>query len=637
MNLSCRTLAVLTLRPIRLFAVALLAAVTLAGAAHGKLSVFDSPHNLSASGGRGRSSGEPGVVFTEEQQVCVFCHVPHHAKSGTPLWSRDLMPADKEFQLYNESSSLNASPLPDKPTGASRLCLACHDGTIALNKYTGSPITADRTMPTDPRREFNTNLTTDLRDDHPISFLYTDALAQKSGLVSPGLLPGQVMLEGGVNLECTACHDPHDNQYGKFLVINNGDPGKPNYVPGSPLCTACHAPAGWSTSAHNNTSVPLLSKQCLSCHMVHNAPGPIRLLNYAKMEDNCLASCHNASSAATSTNMEPLFGLAMHRHPVEVHSADPELDHDAREDLPAANYHVQCVDCHNPHQVNDGNAPLSNPPLINGRLSGVIKDTAGNYATTEFEICFKCHSGLAAEKFYGVTEVKPDRMIPDPNQLRRFDSDNPSYHPVTANRRTAGASLKATLQPTMVRIYCTDCHNSDQSSKALGNGNGPNGPHGSQYPHILIARYEMPFVSATRDPYSSSLYSLCFRCHLEDYVMNSGSAFKTGVDNWHGLHVRDRQIPCFACHDPHGTSKDRGATPTNNAHLINFDKGYASGSLVATPQYVALADGTGGSCTVNCHSNAGNTRQYGSGLGRRLLNLQPPANPGFRGFPVKTR
>jgi hypothetical protein len=596
--------------------------LALGGEACAKMGVFDSPHNLSASGGRGRTSGRPGVVYPGEQQVCVFCHVPHNAISGTPLWSHALSPEGTGYLPYNQSSTLNASPLPGRPTGASRLCLSCHDGTIAMAKYTTSPISDAQTIPTDfipgetaeVNATVNPNLSTNLRDDHPVSFLYTQVLAQKSHLAQPSTLPGEIRLEGGISLECTACHDPHDNEFGNFLVMSNGSekPGKPGYLTGSPLCVSCHAPDKWKNAAHNNPSIVPLGHGCLSCHSVHSAPGAIRLLKHAAPEDNCIASCHNGVEG-TGANMKPLFGTSMHRHPVDRHSGIPGTDHDAKEPLPARNYHVQCVDCHNAHQANASGAPLSSPPLINGRLQGVRKDSLENEATTEYDICYKCHAGGSAGNFSGVTEVMPNRMIPDPDQSERFDLQNPSFHPVAADRRTAGASLLVELRPTMTRIYCSDCHNSDQSAKALGTGTGPNGPHGSQYPHILMARYDMPLLSDLHETYSNSLYSLCFRCHSADYVMTSGSAFSSQGVNEHGVHVRDRQIPCFACHDPHGTPWRRGATAANNAHLINFDRNYTIGSLVANPLYVTTAAGSG-SCTVNCHTVVGNTESYGSGV-----------------------
>ena len=69
---------------------------------------------------------------------------------------------------------------PDRPSGASRLCLSCHDGSIALNDYRGSPMSGQTFMPTSPLPTTNPNLSSDLRDDHPISFAYTDALAGNS-------------------------------------------------------------------------------------------------------------------------------------------------------------------------------------------------------------------------------------------------------------------------------------------------------------------------------------------------------------------------------------------------------------------------------------------------------------------------
>ena len=37
-------------------------------------------------------------------------------------------------------------------------------------------------------------------------------------------------------------------------------------------------------------------------------------------------------------------------------------------------------------------------------------------------------------------------------------------------------------------IFCTDCHDSDDN-REFG-GTGPNGPHGSIYPHILERNYQ---------------------------------------------------------------------------------------------------------------------------------------------------
>jgi hypothetical protein len=625
---------------------ALLLSQLLAMPAQAKMSVFDSPHNLSASGGRGRASKRPGVTFSEQTQVCIFCHVPHNALSGSPLWSRELATDTTNYTVYSQTVSSTLVSSPNRPSGASRFCLSCHDGTIALAKYKGSKITLDQKMPVDlipgasaaVNATVNPNLTLDLSNSHPISFAYTAALVDPSQVKAPASLPPEVRLEHGVNLECTACHDPHDNQFGNFLVMNNGseDPTKTgSFKIGSPLCTACHNPKGWADSSHNNPSVTSLGHGCLSCHRVHSAPGAVRLLSQVNLEDNCLVSCHNGVDP-DSRNVKPLFDQSMHRHPIDIHSGNPATEHDEREKLPAQNAHVQCVDCHNPHQVSALNAPLSRAPNVDGRIQGVRMDNPGNPAQTEYDVCLKCHGGKFAYKFYGYPEALPNRLVADSDQTERFNPLNPSYHPVVGNRLSNGASLLTDYRPNMVRIYCIDCHNSDQGTKA--GGSGANGPHGSQYPHILIARYEMPLSSDTPQPYSTGLYALCYRCHSEDYLLTGNTAFKDRGSNLHASHLITNKVSCFACHDPHGASKLKGASAEHNSHLVNFDLGLSTGALVAIPQYttfpaIGFAAGSG-TCTVNCHSGAaGTTRSYGPGssAGKRALSRQRSVPAGSSG------
>ena len=83
-------------------------------------SIVASKHNLSASG--------TGTINSTESQICVFCHVPHVAKTTGPLWNRD-QPTGP-YTPY--TSTTRKITTPGAPTGASLLCLSCHDGTIAL-------------------------------------------------------------------------------------------------------------------------------------------------------------------------------------------------------------------------------------------------------------------------------------------------------------------------------------------------------------------------------------------------------------------------------------------------------------------------------------------------------------------------
>ena len=157
--------------------------------------IENTPHDLSAiSGGN----------------TCSFCHTPHSAVSGTPLWNHKL--SDAVYSIY-KSSSLEANV--GQPTGSSKLCLSCHDGTVALTETISSGLTGGAYI--EPGAA---NLGTDLSDDHPISFIYSPALAiEDTQLRSPLTLPEQLKLDKSGELQCTTCHDPHNNQYGKFLEI----------------------------------------------------------------------------------------------------------------------------------------------------------------------------------------------------------------------------------------------------------------------------------------------------------------------------------------------------------------------------------------------------------------------------------
>jgi predicted CXXCH cytochrome family protein len=552
------------------------------GPALGKGSIINSPHNLSASGAQ---LNPPNTYyFVEEQRICIFCHAPHNVKTRgqldgyqAPLWNRE--PNPNYNYIPYVSDTMQAS-LPGQPTGSSRLCLSCHDGTIALGSFGGSSITRMVRI-TGPA-----NLTTDLSDDHPISFPYPTT----DQIIPPTALPRQIKLEGGVTLQCTSCHDPHDNEFGNFLVLDNK-------LSGSPLCVACHNPSGWTSSSHNPALNPALTG-CMHCHAVHNATVPVHLL---KDPAGCTTTgCHDGTAgsgnilAVVSTNVTQIAGPSY-----QVKSAGKIVS--------TMGYHA-CTDCHNPHQANSTGASrstgisLASPLVLKGALKGVKGTSNQSLGTvislTEFEICYRCHSGGAVGKLSGTMGARPNRMITEPDQMKRFDRLNPSFHPVAADRRTNGASLLSQYQASMIRIACSDCHNSDQSRKA--GGNGPNGPHGSRFEHILMAQYSMPPVGMPNQGYTPVLYDLCFRCHSEGYIMGFSSGFVNLGVNEHATHVKVRGIPCYVCHDPHGVPQQDGATATNNAGLINFDRSYTVGGMVIAPVYTK--SGPGGSCTVNCHT-----------------------------------
>jgi predicted CXXCH cytochrome family protein len=556
--------------------------------------VADTPHNLSVTGG----GGAHDVKSSVETRICIFCHTPHHA-TQTPLWSREV-PPDTIYTPY-KSTTMKANPKPDKPKNSSRLCLSCHDGTIALGALgPGGTYVIDASlpkMPSDIDPAKNARIGKDLSDDHPISFPYP-SLANNPELNDPSTLWGSgIKLSADDYVECTSCHDPHNNQYGNFTVLDLS-------VHRDALCTKCHNKAGWSdkdsTHRTGGTRYPSISSGvekngCTNCHLVHSAQQGEHLLQLpstgAGEETNCYSSCHNG---APYSNIYNEFNTKTYTHPIStttgVHKSDESLP------VSGGSAHVECTDCHNPHQAGWEGAPLgaasplvppaSVAPNVNGPLRGVRGvDETGTVAVTEstfeFQICFKCHAGGSSDKFIS-TYIPPKRAFRDYDESNRFASGNPSYHPVTANRLSTGASLVSQYQTSMVRIYCTDCHL----------------PHGGNEPHILNAQNWDTYPSPV------SNYPLCFRCHERLFLLDPFNSPHSGSAALHKSHVLDHanKAPCSACHDPHGVPATL-ATTTTAGHLVNFDRRYTGEG----PLYDSVAR----SCTVagTCHAS-NPTRSY---------------------------
>jgi predicted CXXCH cytochrome family protein len=539
-------------------------------------SIVNSKHNLSVSG--------PGTVkATSETEICLFCHTPHNSRPAAPLWNRN--DPGSTYTLYS-SSTLQA--LPGQPDGASILCLSCHDGTVALGSVLSRPsqiaMATGTFMPTGV-----SNLTTNLRNDHPVSFLYNSALATADGqLKDPASITPPVSLSSQ-RVQCTSCHDPHKNLYSDFLVAAPQN---------SNLCNSCHQRTNWTSSSHSTSTktwngvnpdpwpytdasmTTVAQNACENCHNPHNSGSNVMNLKYQAEESNCL-DCHNGNAA--SKNISAQFAKT-YKHNVTGYIGV----HDANEATLVTSMHVECVDCHNPHMAKNQTATA---PAVNGFLAGVKginqSNVAVNPATNSYEVCYKCHAGSA-----GSPPSPTVRVISQNNVRLEFASGNPSYHSVAAVG--ANTSVPSLIAPMTVssRMYCTDCHASDGAGS-------PAGPHGSIYPHILKRQYS----TADNTTESTSTYSLCYGCHNRTSILADGS-FKE-----HNKHIVGEKTPCNACHDPHGISSTQGNS-INNSNLINF----STTIVTASPGNGAIRfvdQGVNkGQCYLTCHGANHNGWSY---------------------------
>ncbi len=551
-------------------------AAVLAGAGGALGGVATTIHNLSASG--------PGTIKAPGVgEVCVFCHTPHNASSTAALWNRDLPPTT--YTLYS-STTLEATL--KQPTGASRLCLSCHDGTTALGNLRVPPGTGPVVLGPLTGRA---SLGTDLSDDHPVSFVYDSALAVRQGqLADPASLPKTLPLDATKQLQCTACHDPHEDRYRKFIRMDDR---------GGAVCTACHKQRNWSGSTHaasratwtgggtnpwpGSPYTTVADNACESCHRLHSAPRPARLLRNAQERSVCL-TCHTGTVA--TKNLDPEF-LKTSAHPI----ASTNWTHDPRESPATMARHVACADCHNPHQTV---ATGATPPTAPGPLRGVrgvnLAGTTVTEAAYEYEVCLKCH-GIRDQATSGISRQDSTR-----NVRLKISTGNPSYHPIAAaGKNTTMAGFEAGYSTGSI-ISCTDCHNNDEWTPT---GTRPRGSHGSRYTPILERDYQ------ANDPASESFqtYALCYKCHNRDYLINDRARTFP-----HREHVVGEQSLCAACHDAHGSRQ--------SPHLINFMLRDRTGKTVVSPstsqrrlEYISLEVGRG-SCYLLCHGKNHEPKSY---------------------------
>ncbi len=186
---------------------------------------------LSAAGAFGQIVGSAHDFSSQgwsNGEVCLPCHTPHNAlttEPDAPLWNHEVSTAT--YTLY---SSGTMRTTPEQPRGVSKLCLSCHDGTVAIDSFggaTGTGMIAGAA-----------NLDTALDDDHPISLYWN----HQNTFIGSG--------------SCIRCHNPTPTDFNPILPFYD------RYIE----CATCH-------DVHNGAGFPNLlrmtmtgSALCLQCH-----------------------------------------------------------------------------------------------------------------------------------------------------------------------------------------------------------------------------------------------------------------------------------------------------------------------------------------------------------------------------------
>ena len=607
-------------------------ALSLACAPAAALTVLNSKHDLSAG------SATSGPKSTTESQPCLFCHTVHRPAIRAPLWNRP--ESAVQFTFYSSNYLNNylgqtAPTMSDLKASKTKLCLSCHDGVTALGAlYNIAP----NVLPMTGSMAASAVIGTDLSKHHPVLYDVKPGAGPPS---QPGTDPeiqlpptgDPVKVYGTTNrVECTSCHEPHDNTFGKFLVKSNAN---------AALCTTCHQKTGWASSAHalsnavytapDGTQTTVGEYSCRICHVSHGASGAQAYILRGAEEGTCY-QCHGSPSLPGAANIKNQF-VKSSRHPVETAAGvhvNPELD---GSNLGLGKRHSECWDCHSPHRATAG-THSSPGNAIGGALLGawgvepnyagtaalqaanaytrlVFNDTS-NYK--EYQLCLKCHSYYA----YGIT---PPAGYTD--QSAEYNPNNRSAHPVrdAANARSGGVAPKALAAAQLSAPWntaskvgnqamtCSDCHGSDVASD-------PKGPHGSASQYLLSgprrywpknasgALWSLDDVANNKNGWSSNLF--CVNCHP---MYSNG----TWTNNVHARSNHQRSgITCVACHVvvPHGAKRSRLIGYASDPAPYNYSGGGTYDKLVITGFRKAsspngYSDNNCSSKAAGCHSGSG--------------------------------
>ncbi len=396
------------------------------------------------------------------------------------------------------------------------------------------------------------------------------------------------------------------------------------------MCLSCHRTsvdaahpgldqASYNLAAHNRTTTTpggnwtytqhdggLFARNCTKCHTdgadtrpndgdtpfgaVHYSDFPSLLNGTTNPNGNAANNfvcynCHGNGTEGTNYSNKDIATQAnkASRHPVDadnVHSTFAEMNNAAfGNTLGAAARHVNCLDCHTPHEAKAGThatpGNLAGPPLegawgaqLSTNPAFWTNPVAGNFtkrtlvAGTDVEatLCFKCHTS-----FYGALPAAPSwspNTWAETDVAKEFNPNNVgnfagtwvngetagSFHPVLA---TCGSNLGAVTLTNLVTtnfpwsttarnlMTCSDCHESNNAAD-------PNGPHGSTAGFILRGpntAWNNTIVNANTMPATV----FCANCHPTSWA---NSRF-----NQHSR--ADHYIPCFNCHSaiPHGSPR----------------------------------------------------------------------------------
>ncbi|MDR3765306.1 MAG: cytochrome c3 family protein [Acidobacteriota bacterium] len=631
----------------------MLAAVTALAAA---LAAQSSSSSKDILGDHDLSAGTSSTTTGALSGACLYCHAPHSGLNGTTsansegLWNHKLSSATYTLYTSTTYQQTGTQPTLGKP---SSLCLSCHDGTVAL----GQTIAYGKVSMS---QEIQSSIGTDLRLSHPISLTLPikDAPLLLASFVSTGVpadSTGCVHLIKG-NLECTTCHDPHDQftdaSSPDFLVRTNTN---------SEICLSCHdlsrtdtsststtttSDIQWTQSAHaiaqnristaastkihaalSVTHPTVSSEGCLSCHAVHNAATAEWLLqdgvstsdSTSARKSSNIANAYYAGSSQTgitSTGGSERTCLRCHAgdnntihpqpanilsefekegHPFPTTSAR----HTAKESaLLEHDRHATCVDCHNPHSARRTKTAQDTTGLSDAQkgVRGIQASdgtTVLQSVTYEYENCLRCHGSSTGKA-----------------ELTRF-----GYYP---------SRVASSGDPLDVRA---------EMSQSAYSSHPVMHERNSSYAQPSLRTAMVQFDGATAAKAMGTTI-LCSDCHNSDDNRRSGGSGPSGPHGSRYNHILERRYELSQAAAPGQSVENLFPSPdlTANGPYALCQKCHDLQKVVNDTSFAQHARhiNDGFSCSV-CHSAHGVPVATAGNSGHRLVNFDANVVSGISG------
>jgi predicted CXXCH cytochrome family protein len=235
--------------------------------------VTGSPHDLSLAS-HGMDYG--ALPADARQRVCIYCHAPHDtlkpspaaggpapgtgggpqagdAFSYLPLWNHQVTDLEAAYTMYqNGPGAPRLGPRASQaiaaawtaPGSESLLCLSCHDGSVAVNRYGNADQRAASRSGGGPTidADYAVGLGGYLGNHHPVGFDYDAAQAadpelrpaDAAHLGEAGPVRRHLYGPASTRMECGTCHAVHNRgNTGPHLLWRSDTRSR--------LCLTCHA------------------------------------------------------------------------------------------------------------------------------------------------------------------------------------------------------------------------------------------------------------------------------------------------------------------------------------------------------------------------------------------------------------